>query len=101
MTTGGAVMAPPSFFAEGGMSRTWAYTMRDGAVHGEIFASAEDVPAGWTDSPARVSRSDEVMDGKDELIAQAEALGLDVDRRYGAARLRAMIAEAKADDDRE
>lgn len=83
------------------MSRTWAYTMRDGVVHGEIFATPADIPPGWVDSPARVSATDAILDGKDALVAQAEALGLEVDRRYGAKRIKAMIAEAGAHDDGE
>jgi hypothetical protein len=80
------------------MSRTWAYTLRDGAVHGEIFEDAAAVPHGWADSPALVGAAVAVAvaDDKDALIAQAEALGLDVDRRFGMSRLRAMIAEASA-----
>ena len=82
------------------MSRTWAYTLRDGVVHGEIFDDAASVPVGWVDSPARVGVVDPVAPvaahtGKTALIAEAEALGVDVDKRWGSARLRAAIAEAR------
>jgi len=86
------------------MSRTWAYTLRDGVVHGEIFDDAASVPVGWVDSPARVGVVEPVAPvapvaahtGKAALIAEAEALGVDVDKRWGSARLRAAIAEARA-----
>jgi hypothetical protein len=78
------------------MSRTWAYTLRDGAVHGEIFEDAAAVPHGWADSPALVTVAPAAADDKDAMITRAEALGLDVDRRWGKARIRAMIAEASA-----
>ena len=78
------------------MSRTWAYTLRDGAVHGEIFEDAAAVPHGWADSPALVTVAPAAADDKDALIARAEALGLGVDRRWGKARIRAKIAEASA-----
>jgi len=82
------------------MSRTWAYTLRDGVVHGEIFDDAASVPVGWADSPARVGVVEPVAPvaahtGKAALIAEAEALGVDVDKRWGSARLRAAIAEAR------
>ena len=82
------------------MSRTWAYTLRDGVVHGEIFDDAASVPVGWVDSPARVGAVEPVAPvashtGKTALIAEAEALGVDVDKRWGSARLRAAIAEAR------
>ena len=85
------------------MSRTWAYTLRDGVVHGEIFDDAASVPVGWVDSPARVGVVEPVAPvapvaahtGKTALIAEAEALGVDVDKRWGSARLRAAIAEAR------
>lgn len=78
------------------MSRTWAYTLRDGAVHGEIFEDAAAVPHGWVDSPALVTVAPAAADDKEALIAQAEALGLDIDRRWGKARLQATIAGASA-----
>ena len=85
------------------MSRTWAYTLRDGVVHGEIFDDAASVPVGWVDSPARVGVVEPIAPvapaaphtGKTALIAEAEALGVDVDKRWGSARLRAAIAEAR------
>lgn len=36
------------------------------------------------------------LDEKDDLVAKAEALGIDVDKRWGAHRLRLEIEKAKA-----
>lgn len=80
----------------------------DGAIERRRFLTSE-LPEGWADSPARATATvaapkppsepgpEEAPDGdpKAEAIAEAEALGIDVDGRWGVARIRAAIDAAK------
>lgn len=88
-------------------TRCWRYR------HGEsrIFPSPEAVPEGegWVDSPAKVvappvapandqiAAPEPVRSEADELRAEAEALGIAVDGRWGVKKLKAMIAAARMD----
>lgn len=74
----------------------WLYNTQDRAA---IFNTQEDIDAaiaeGWKESPADVVAQE--VDEKSALIAEAEALGIDVDKRWGVQKLKDVIAAAKVE----
>lgn len=58
---------------------------------GKLFASMDEVPAGWTDSPANLGATVPELDldamDKSELLAFADGANIAVDARWGRERL--------------
>lgn len=76
--------------------RTWGYHPTEDA---RIFDLEDDkgLPAGWYDSPAAIPSGEDVerADSIADLTKQLEALGVDVDGRWGANRLKRELRKAK------
>lgn len=70
----------------------WLYHKDEGA---KLFTDADEAAAaredGWKDSPAAFDHDDGAPDERDELAAKAEALGIQVDKRWGAKRIQKAI----------
>lgn len=70
----------------------WLYNTGD---RRELFLTEAELDAaiadGWKQSPADVVEGDE----KADLIAKAEALGIEVDKRWGVQKLKDAIAGAE------
>lgn len=70
----------------------WYY----GPDGGRIFACAEDVPEGWTDSPQPKVTGDLNGDGvvepsKAEIVKALKAKGVKFDARWGIEKLQALL----------
>lgn len=68
----------------------------EGEAHSEDGAPAVDPPAGEDEASAVPAGETSEADDKVALQAEAEALGVDVDKRWGIARLKSEIEAAKA-----
>ena len=76
--------------------RAWGYHASEEA---RIFDldDGKSLPAGWYDSPAAIPSGEDVerADSIADLTKQLEALGVDVDGRWGTKRLMAELRKAK------
>lgn len=76
--------------------RKWGYHASEEA---RIFDVGDDgrLPSGWHDSPAAIPTGADVVraDSIADLTKAAEALGIEIDGRWGANRLKREIRKAK------
>lgn len=75
----------------------WKYAADGRSIVVDDADAEEALGDGWYDSPADVPDPDAVpeADALDALRAEAEALGVKVDKRWGADRLATEIANAE------
>lgn len=72
----------------------WLYHAQDGArIFTEVEAAVAAREAGWKDSPADLEPSDGGSTERKDLVAKAQALGIQVDKRWGAKRIQQAIEE--------
>lgn len=70
----------------------WLYHKEEGA---KLFTDADGAAAarkdGWKDSPADFDEVESAPDEREALAAKAEALGIQVDKRWGVKRIQKAI----------
>ena len=65
----------------------------------QLFEKAEDVPEGWTSKlPSAIyETSEQVSVDKEKVIKQLEEYGVELDPRWGAAKLQEVLKELNND----
>ena len=65
----------------------------------QLFEKAEDVPEGWTSKPPAViyEAPEQTQVDKESVIKQLEDFGVQVDPRWGAAKLQEVLKELTND----
>ncbi len=65
----------------------------------QLFECAEDVPEGWTSTPpsAVYETSEQASVDKEKVIKQLEEYGVELDPRWGAAKLQEVLKELNND----
>lgn len=78
----------------------WRYRVGSNGVEKHLFEDLSLVPSGegWEDSPAKFSGKADDVDDIPVLRAEAESLGVDVDKRWKETRLKQEIEKARAKD---
>jgi len=87
--------------------RSWGYRSDGkGGVESRLFEDIEceteeeqrfpPLPEGWVDNPGKVEPVEDTSDELEELRGRAEALGIEVDGRWGVQRLRGEIEATEA-----
>lgn len=72
----------------------WLYHAEEGArLFTDVEASVAARKAGWKDSPADLEAVAENVSDRDYLVARAEVLGIQVDKRWGVKRIQQAIEE--------
>jgi hypothetical protein len=72
----------------------WLYHAEEGArLFTDVEASVAARKAGWKDSPADLGAVAENVSDRDSLVARAEGLGIQVDKRWGVKRIQQAIEE--------